>query len=104
MKRNSKVKKINELLSDFFTNKKTDKLEIINPFKLWIQVMGIHIKSETKNVYIKDNTLYYFSLIELFNELPEPVDLLGDLDDLNVKTDNFDMFSKYCGILSKLNA
>ena len=58
MKRNSKVKKINELLSDFFANKKTDKLEIVNPFKLWVQVMGIHIKPETKNVYVKDNILY----------------------------------------------
>ena len=58
MRRNSKVKKINELLSDFLANKKTDKLEIINPFKLWIQVMGVHIKSETKSVYIKDHTLY----------------------------------------------
>ena len=58
MKRNSKAKKISELLSDFLTNKKPDNIQVLDPLKLWKGVMGIHIKSETKNIYIDKGVLY----------------------------------------------
>lgn len=58
MKRSSRTKKISELLSDFFENKKSDYREVLSPLKLWQEIMGIHIKSETKNIYIDKQVLY----------------------------------------------
>ncbi|MAQ69919.1 MAG: hypothetical protein CMD23_02350 [Flavobacteriales bacterium] len=58
MKRSSKAKKISELLSDFFQNKKLENREVLNPLKLWQEIMGVHIKSETKNLYIDKKILY----------------------------------------------
>ena len=57
MKRNSKPKKINDLLQDFF-NTSQKKRAITNPLKLWLSVVGIHVKNETKEVFIKNNVLY----------------------------------------------
>ncbi|MAZ57828.1 MAG: hypothetical protein CMP56_00195 [Flavobacteriales bacterium] len=58
MKRSSKTKKISELLSDFLQNKKSDNREVLSPLKLWQEIMGVHIKSETKNIYIDKQVLY----------------------------------------------
>ena len=57
MKRSSKPKKISELLSDFLQNKKSHK-EVLSPLQLWQEIMGLHIKSETKNIYIDKQVLY----------------------------------------------
>ena len=58
MRRSSKAKKISELLSDFFQNKKSHNTEVLSPLKLWQEIMGVHIKSETKSVYIDKRVLY----------------------------------------------
>ena len=60
MKRSSKTKKISELLSDFFQNKQSNNQEVLSPLKLWQEIMGVHIKSETKNIYIDKQVLYIY--------------------------------------------
>lgn len=61
MRRNSKAKKISELLSDFFANKKPKSSRVLSPLKLWQEIMGNHIKSETKSVRV-DNQVMYISI------------------------------------------
>ena len=58
MKRNSKPKKFSDILQDFFKTRHKKKQIITNPLKLWLSVVGIHVKNETKEVFVKNNVLY----------------------------------------------
>ena len=56
MKRNSKSKKIGELISDFIQVTKNHKPT--NFHNLWKRVVGEKLVSETCNIRYKQNTLY----------------------------------------------
>ena len=58
MKRDSKTKKINQIFSEFFHQKNSNQGDVINPLTIWIKVMGKHIVSETKAIYVKKNILF----------------------------------------------
>ena len=59
MKRSSKTKKIGELLSDFFNkNNQSSVKKHFDPFKMWINIMGRQIISETHRVSLEEDTLY----------------------------------------------
>ena len=58
MKRNSKSEKIGELIYQFFQkNKLKSKENSVNLMEMWGDVMGKHVLLETKQVYLKNNTL-----------------------------------------------
>ena len=56
--RNAKTKKINQLISDFFNQKRGLNLKSLTPSQLWQRVMGRHILIETQKIYIDKNILY----------------------------------------------
>jgi len=57
--RESKVKKIGQLISDFIDkNQSNNHMSTAYLLKLWGNLMGSSIMSETKRIYLKDNTLY----------------------------------------------
>tara|TARA_B100001142_G_scaffold206127_1_gene204387 strand:- start:440 stop:724 length:285 start_codon:yes stop_codon:yes gene_type:complete len=57
--RESKIKKIGHLISDFIDKNKSDNnTSSLNAFKLWKDLMGNSIMSVTKKVYSNNNVLY----------------------------------------------
>ena len=56
--RNSKVKKISQVISDFLNKKKGYDKEILSPKQLWSRVVGKHVLSESRKIYIENNLFY----------------------------------------------
>ena len=56
--RNSKTKKINQLILNFLNQKRGLDVKLLSPTQLWQRVMGKHILVETQKVYIDNNVLY----------------------------------------------
>ena len=56
--RNSKTKKINQLILDFLNQKRGLDVKLLSPTQLWQRVMGKHILVETQKIYIDNNILY----------------------------------------------
>ena len=56
--RNAKVKKISQVISDFLNQKKGNDKEILSPTQLWNRVVGKHVLSESRKIYIENNLFY----------------------------------------------
>ena len=57
--RESKTKKIGQLISDFFDkNQSTNHVPRVNALQLWKKLMGTSVVSETKSISFKENMLY----------------------------------------------
>ena len=57
--RESKIKKIGHLISDFIENNQSNNDNYsFNAFKLWKDLMGKNIISETKKVSLNNNIMY----------------------------------------------
>ena len=56
--RNAKIKKISQVISDFLNQKKGYGKEILSPTQLWTRVVGKHVLSESRKIYIENNLFY----------------------------------------------
>ena len=56
--RNAKVKKISQVISDFLNQKKGNDKEILSPTQSWSRVVGKHVLSESRKIYIENNLFY----------------------------------------------
>ena len=56
--RNAKVKKISQVISDFLNQKKDYDKEKLSPTQLWRRVVGKHVLSESRKIYIENNLFY----------------------------------------------
>ena len=61
MKRESKTKKIGELINSFYRDynllkKETDQ----SIFDIWKNIIGVHIYSKTNNIFLKKNIIYIY--------------------------------------------
>tara|TARA_B110000467_G_C18305966_1_gene474699 strand:- start:908 stop:1195 length:288 start_codon:yes stop_codon:yes gene_type:complete len=93
MKRNSKSEKIGELVYQFFQkNNLKSKEKAVNLMEVWGDVMGKHVLLETKQVYLKNNTLSVYIINSALKQ------------DLNFsKSDILEKFNSYNLGISKIS-
>jgi len=59
MKRESKTKKIGEVINSFYKNYNLLKKETNQSiFDIWKDIIGVHIYSKTNNIFFKKNIIY----------------------------------------------